>query len=61
METFIQERLMENSTVDFYKPIKKINLKTFSFVTAAAKVHVKDQVILIKAQIELFGRLAPIM
>ena len=54
METFIQEYLVENSSVDFYRPIKKIKLKTFSYMTKVAKVHVKDWILPIKAQSELF-------
>ena len=61
METFIQEYLVENSSVDFYRPIKKIKLKTFSYMTKVAKVHVKDWILPIKAQSELFWKLVLIM
>lgn len=49
---------MGNSTVDFYRPIKMMKLKTFSFMTKVAKFCVKDQVILMKAKSQLFRRLA---
>ena len=52
---------MGNSTVDFYRPIKTMKLKTFSFMTKVAKFSVKDQVILMKVQSQLFRRLALIM
>lgn len=52
MKTFIQDRLIEYTTVDVCRPVKKIKVKTFSFVTEVAKVHVKDQVVPIKAQSE---------
>ena len=52
MKTFIQDRLIEYTTVGVCRPVKKIKVKTFSFVTEVAKVHVKDQVVPIKAQSE---------
>ena len=50
-----------NKKVDFYQPIKKMNIKTFSHMTKVAKVTVKDRVVPMKAQRELFGRLLLIM
>ena len=61
MERFIQENLVENPSVDFYRPINKIKLKTFSYMTKVAKVHVKDRIIPMKAQSQLFWRLVLIM
>ena len=60
METFVQEYVVENSSVDFYRPIK-IKLKTFFYTTKVAKVHVKYRIIPMKAQIKLFWRLVLIM
>jgi len=61
MLTFFNKRLSEDSTVSIYEPIKKQNLKTFSSMTKVKVTKVKDRTIPIKAQSDLFGRLAVIM
>ena len=37
MEIFVWEYLMENSTIDFYRPIKNMKLKALSFITKLPK------------------------
>ena len=61
MQTFIDERLLENAISDIYQPINRQKLKTFKSMTNVKKVNIKDRVIAVKAQSELFGRLALIM
>ena len=50
MQTFIDERLLENAISDIYQPIKRQKLKTFTSMTNVKKVNVKDRVIAVKAQ-----------
>ena len=57
METFISSRI-ESNEVNFWDPVKKLNIKTFSSV--AKKITVKNQkekIVSVNADRELFSRL----
>ena len=56
MENFINERLSENSSVDFFfEPVEKLNLKTFKHIMKVIKVSVKGRIIPLKVHRDLFG------
>ena len=61
MQTFIDEPFLENAISNIYQPIKRQKLKTFTSMTNVKKVNVKDRVIAVKSQSELFGRVALIV
>ena len=61
MDNFINEQLRENSSVDFFKPVKKLNLKTFKHIINVIKESVKDRIIPLKVHRDLFGQIALIM
>ena len=45
MDNFINERLTENGSVDFFKPVKKLNLKTLKHIMKVIKVSVTGRII----------------
>ena len=55
---FVKQRLTENPSIDFYNPIKKLKLKTFSNLTATKKVKVQGKEVMMRADKELLGRMA---
>ena len=59
MQKFCKDRLEEGATVDFFEPIKKKNMKTFSSKTV--NISVKDRELPIKVHRNLFGQIAIIM
>ena len=60
MDNFINERLSENGSVDFFELVKKLNLKTLKHIKVV-KVSVKDRIIPLKVHRDLFGQIALIM
>ena len=54
-------RLKENAPIDFYEPVKKLNLHTFQNMTKVVKVSVKDRMVPIKSHRNLFGQMSIIM
>ena len=60
MDNFINERLSENGSVDFFELVKKLNLKTLKHMKVV-KVSVKDRIIPLKVHRDLFGQIALIM
>ena len=61
MDNFIQERLIEENETDFYTPIKKMKLQTFTNMKKVVKVSVKDRLMPMKSHSNLFGQLALII
>ena len=61
MDNFINEQLGENGSFDFFKPFKKLNLKTFKHIMKVIEVSVKDRIIPLKVHRDLFGQIALIM
>ena len=61
MKTFMKERLEEGATIDFFEPLKKLGLKTFSNLRKAVKVGVKDRMVPLKTHRDLFGQMIIIM
>ena len=59
MNDFVDKRLCEEP--EFFTPIKKMKLKTFSSLKKTAKSKVKGKVIHIKSHSNMFGQLALIM
>ena len=59
MNDFVDKRLCEEP--EFFTPIKKMKLKTFSSLKKTAKSKVKGKVIPIKSHSNMFGQLALIM
>ena len=57
MGNFINEPLNENNSVDFFKPVKKLNLKTFKHIMKVIKVSVKDRIIALKKHRDFFGQI----
>ena len=49
MKQFMSDRLEEGATIDFYQPMKKKGLKTFTHMRKVVKVSVKDRMIPLKA------------
>ena len=60
LDNFINERLSENGSVDFFELVKKLNLKTLKHMKVV-KVSVKDRIIPLKVHRDLFGQIALIM
>ena len=58
IDNFINERLSENGSVDFFEPVKKLNLKTFKDIMKVIKVSVKDRIIPFKVHRDLLGQIA---
>ena len=58
MDNFINERLSENDTVDFFEPFKKLNLKTFKHNMKVIELSIKDRIIILKVHRDLFGQIA---
>ena len=61
MEKFMDDRLKENAPIEFYEPVKKLNLHTFQNITKVVKVSVKDRMVPIKSHRYLFGQMSIIM
>ena len=61
MQTFIDDRLDENAVIEFFQPIKNMKLKTFTDIKKSSKVSVKDKIVPMRADSNLFGQLALIM
>ena len=61
MEEFITSRLTENPEVEFFDPIKKMKLKTFSTMKKTVTNKVKDKIIPVKSHSNMFGQLALLM
>ena len=59
MKDFVDKHLCEEP--EFFTPIKKMKLKTFSSLKKTAKIKIKDKVIPIKSHSNMFGQLALIM
>ena len=58
MEEFITSRLTENPEVEFFNPIKKMKLKTFSTMKKTITNKVKDKIIPVKSHSNMFDQLA---
>ena len=61
MQKFCKDRLEEGATVDFFQPMKKQNLKTFSHLINTVNASVKDREIPIKVNRNLFVQITIIM
>ena len=61
MEVFIESRLTPEAEAEFFSPIKKLKLKSFSSLKKSVQVKVKNKQIPIKSNSDLFGQLALIM
>ena len=61
MTTSIKKRLEEGATIDFFEPLKKLRLKTFSNLRKVVKVGVKDRMVPLKIHRDLFGQMVIIM
>ena len=58
MTTFMKERLEEGATIDFFEPLKTLDLKTFSNLRKSVKVGgVKGRMVHLKIDQDLFGRM----
>ena len=60
MEKVMCDRLKENSPIDFYEPVKKLNLHIFQNMTKVV-VSIKDRMVPIKCHRNLFGQISIIM
>ena len=58
MQTFINNRLLEEGKASMFDPIKKLNLGTFSKMAKIVKVPCKDKQIPLKATRSLFGQIS---
>ena len=56
MKNFIKTRLVDQ-TMDFYEPIKRLNLKTFSSLKKV-KVKTYNKVTQFSAQSDIFGKIS---
>ena len=56
MDTFIKERCIEKSK-DFFDPLKRINIETFSKLRKCVKYKCKDKYITLAANTNLFAKL----
>ena len=61
MKNFMVDRLEEGAPVDFYEPMKKKNLKTFSHMRKVVKVSVKDRMVPLNIHRNIFGQISIIM
>ena len=61
MEEFITSRLSENSQGEFFSPIKKLKLKTFSTLKKTTVNKTKTIMIPVKSHSNMFGQLALLM
>ena len=57
LNTSIEERLVKQ-TMDFYEPIKKLKLSTFSKLKESAKIKTQDKIVQLTAEKNVFGRIA---
>ena len=57
LNTFIEERLVKQAT-DFYEPIKKLKLSTFSNLKKSVKIKIQDKIVQLTAEKSVFGRIA---
>ena len=48
MTTLVKERLYKGATIDFFEPMKKLGLKTFSNLRKVMKIGVKDRMVPLK-------------
>ena len=58
MKNFIEKRLVDQ-TIDFYEPIKRLSLRTFSSLKKV-KVKIYNKVIQFSAQSDIFGNISMI-
>ena len=58
MDDFVKNRLSEKPVQDFFDPIKKRSLKTFTSLMPKSVVKVNKKEVMIKADRTLFGRMA---
>ena len=56
MKSFIEDRI-ESSKVSFHSPIKKLNLKTFAYMTTRTTIKVNNKLVTLAAERSMFGRL----
>ena len=61
MKAFIDDRLANTPSVEFFQPIKKLKLKTFSSMKKTTRATVKDKTVPIKSHSNIFGQLALVM
>ena len=57
LNTFIGERLVKQTT-NFYEPIKKLKLSTFSNLKESVKIKMQDKIVQLTAEKNIFGRIA---
>ena len=57
LNTSTEERLVKQ-TMDFYEPIKKLKLSTFSEKSKSAKIKTQDKIVQLTAEKNVFGRIA---
>ena len=55
---FIKERCSSTSTLGFFDPLKKLKLKSFKDLKAVAKIRIKDAVLPIRLDRDVFARMA---
>ena len=56
MKTFVKNRI-ESSSLSFYESIKRLSLKTFHDMKKKKSVKVKEKIITLAAERNIFGRL----
>ena len=61
MVTFHESRLASTPEQDFFTPVKKLQLKTFTIMKKRVKITINNKVVPIKSHSNLFGQLALIM
>ena len=61
MVTFHESHLASTPEQDFFTPIKKLQLKTFTIMKKKVKITINNKVVPIKSHSNLFGQLALIM
>ena len=57
-DAFVSERLSEDQKRDFYDPISRMKLKTFANMKRSVKVATKNKLVVVKADRNLFSRIA---
>ena len=61
MTTFMKERLNEGVTIYFFQPLKKLGLKRFLNLQKVVDVDMKDRMVPLKINRDLFGQMVIIM
>ena len=57
-ESFLVDRLQEDSKTDVYAPLKKVSLKLFTSANKSKKMKVNDRIVELKGSCNLFAKCA---